>query len=154
MSEEKLVLTTETYDNVLRMMNSPDYENRTVALTCLDHVDFNTNLVHILNLKKEGNATAEEWRSQAPLTSKMLTSIGINLDTILTFKQIQETLIKRNAPIDHIQLYLNQFAKHIHGSIKGLGYDFIDSLEITIKLKSQNGEQSGTISESIKGPDA
>jgi len=146
---ETIKLTAETHDNIVEMMNSIDLENRVVALNCIENVDFNENLVYILLLKKQGGASSSEWSTHAPNTSKLLKGIGINLDTSLTWKQYLEILIKRDTTPDKIQFYLDRFVAVIHKSITALGYDFIETLEVKVKLKTKHGEQSGTISESV-----
>lgn len=155
MTPETVTLKADTFDNVLAMLNSVDTENRVVGLSCIDNVDFNTNLVYIMLLKKQGDkATTADWKEHAPKTTQMLTSMGVNMDNALTYKQILEILVKRNVPPEDIQFYLDKFVRTLHTSIKGLGYEFIDSLEINLKLKTANGEQTGSISENIKGPNA
>lgn len=151
----KVTLGKDTFPNILGMLESPDPENRVVALSCIDNVDFNSNITYILILKKEGTkATTHEWLEHAPNASKLLKGMGIELDKALTYKQILETIVKRKVPSEDIQFYLDSFGLKLFQSIKGLGYDFIDELEINIKLKTSDGEQTGTISKSLKGPDA
>jgi len=145
----EVILSKDTHDNIVDMMKSVDTENRVVALNCIENVDFNKNLTYILLLRKQGEASASEWKEHAPNTSKMLTGIGINLDSSLTWKQVLEILIKRKTPAEDIQFYLDRFAGHLFTSIKGLGYDFIDTLEIKVKVNTEHGEQSRTISESV-----
>ena len=146
---ETIKLTSETHDNIVEMMNSVDLENRVVALNCIENVDFKDNLVYILLLKKQGGASTSEWTVNAPHTCKLLKGIGVNLDTTLTWKQYLEILIKHETPPDKIQFYLDRFVKVIHKSITALGYDFIETLEVKVKLKTKHGEQSGTISENV-----
>jgi len=148
-SPETIKLTAETHDNIVEMMNSVDLENRVVALSCIENVDFKDNLVYILLLKKQGGASTSEWTTNAPHTCKLLKSIGVNLDTTLTWKQYLEILIKQDTAPDKIQFYLDRFVKVIHKSITALGYDFIETLEVKVKLKTKHGEQSGTISENV-----
>src|SRR5687767_7707008 len=107
MTPDTLVLNAQTCDNILGMINSVDQENKVVALSCIDNVDFSENLTFILILKKEGQATSAEWTEHAPNTSKMLKSIGVNMDTTLTFKKVLEILVERKVPRDHIQFYLD-----------------------------------------------
>jgi hypothetical protein len=149
MNPETIKLTSETHDNIVEMMNSVDLENRVVALNCIENVDFKDNLVYILLLKKQGGASTSEWTTNAPHTCKLLKSIGVNLDTTLTWKQYLEILIKQDTTPDKIQFYLDRFVKVIHKSITALGYDFIETLEVKAKLKTKHGEQSGTISENV-----
>jgi len=144
---ENIVLNAQTHDSILEMMNSVDTENKVVALNCVENVDFNKNLTYILILKKQGNANSSEWSEHAPNTSTMLKGLGINIDSSLTWKQLLEILVKRKVSVDDIQFYLDRFGKHLYGSIKGLGYEFIDSLDIKLKIKLPDGEQNKTITE-------
>jgi hypothetical protein len=149
MNPEQVVLSKDTHDNIVSMMKSVDTENRVVALNCLENVDFNSNLTYILLLRMQGEATQAEWHEHAPNVTKMLKGIGIGNDSALTWKQILNVLIKRKVPAEDIQFYLDRFATHLSTSIKGLGYDFIDTVEIKVKVKTEHGEQSRTISESV-----
>jgi hypothetical protein len=149
MSPEQVVLSKDTHDNIMDMMKSVDTENRVVALNCLENVDFNKNVTYILLLRMQGEATQAEWSEHAPNASKMLRGLGINVDSSLTWKQILGVLIKRKVPAEDIQFYLDRFATHLSGSIRGLGYDFIDTIEIKVKVKTEHGEQSRTVSESV-----
>jgi len=148
--EVQTTIDANAYDNVLKMINSVDTENRVVALTALDNVDFNKSLSYLLLFKKQGNASGAEWAEHAPKVTGMLKGIGINTDSVLTFKQILEIMVKRKVPVEDIQFYLNRFGDHLFNSIKNLGYNFIDTLEIKIKLKTEDGEQSTTITEGDK----
>lgn len=154
MNPEQITLNAETHDSILAMMDSPDTENRIVALNCIENVDFNKNLTYIMILKRQGKASEAEWKEHAPKASQMLQGLGIKLDAALTWKQVLELLVKRGVPPEDIQFYLDRFANQLFGSIKSLGYEFIDTLEIKLKVKTPNGEQSRTISESLKGPNA
>jgi hypothetical protein len=149
MNPEQIVLNKDTHDNIMEMMKSVDTENRVVALNCLENVDFNTNITYILLLRMKGEATQAEWTEYAPNASKMLRGIGINLESAITWKQVLNVLIKRKVLAEDIQFYLDRFATHLSGSIKGLGYDFIDTIEIKVKVKTEHGEQSRTVSESV-----
>ena len=149
MNPEQVILNKDTHDSIMDMMKSVDTENRVVALNCIENVDFNKNLTYILLLRKQGEASQSEWKEHAPNASKMLTGLGINLDSSITWKQVLEVLIKRKVPAEDVQFYLDRFATYLFGSIKGLGYDFIDTLEIKVKVNTEHGEQSRTISESV-----
>ena len=50
----------------------------------------------------------------------------------------------------HIQFYLDQFLGHIADSIKGLGYDFIDELELSVKLKTKDGDHDAELHADLK----
>lgn len=145
---EEIVLNAETYDNILSMINSVDKENRNVALSCIENVDFSKNLVYIMMLMKQGNASPEDWKTNAPKIYGMLTASGLDPASVLTYKEIIHKLVERKVPPEDIGFYMDKFINHVHGSIKNLGYDYIEKINITLKLKTPDGEQSRTISES------
>ncbi len=147
-STEQITLNAETYDNILSMINSVDQENKTVALSCIENVDFSKNLVYIMLLMKQGTATPEDWRTNAPKIYEMLQSAGLDPTSVLTYKEIIHKLVARKVPPEDIGFYMDKFINHVHSSIKNLGYDYIEKINITLKLKTPDGEQIRTISES------
>lgn len=146
--EKKIVITKESYDSIARMLNSNDEENQVVGLTTIENIDFKKNLVKILLLKKTCDVTVDIWKKHAPKTCAKLKKIGTDPSGIETYKSLLAVLIKNNADKNDIQFFLDIFSEHIFKSIKGLGFDFIEDTEITIKLKD-NDKQNRVLSESL-----
>lgn len=144
-------LNQNTFKNVLAMLNSVDPENNVVALSCIENVEFNENIAYILLLKKMGVKTDnKQWMEHAPTAYKLLKESGADVTGNITFKEALNILVKRKVKPEDIQFYLNQFLDHLSDSIKGLGYDFIDELEITVKLKTKEGEHNAELHTDLK----
>jgi len=143
-----IVITAESYKSIANALNSKDEENHVVGLTTIENIDFKKNLVKILLLKKTCDVSPESWKKHAPKTFAKLKKIGTDPTVVETYKSLLSILVKNNASKDDIQFFLDIFSDHIFKSIKGLGFDFIDDTEITIKLKD-NDKQNRVLSESL-----
>ena len=56
-----IVIDDETYQNLLDMLNSTE-EDAIVALTTINNLNKNKNLIQVLFLRKEGNCSKELWK--------------------------------------------------------------------------------------------
>ena len=139
-------LNQETHESMLAMMNSTDKENMVVALNCIENVDFDKSLVYILLLKKFSNASAEDWKSNAPKVSAKLKALEVDVDKPINFKKILQIIVQRKVPKDDIQFYLDRFGGYLFTTIKDMGYNYVESIEI--KLKTDKNESIGAISKS------
>lgn len=151
MSEQVTEITRETYPNVLAMANSPDKENQIVALSLVENLDYKKNLIFILILKKQSNITADTWKEHAPTVYKKMSTSGIDPDQIISYKKVLNVLLDNKASEDHIQFYLDSFAEHMKSSIRNIGYEYVDDLQITIKLKKD--DKTGSTGKGIKSAD-
>ena len=146
MNTEKM--TRERFENVRRMLESPDAENQVLGLAILEEQNFEENMAFILLAKKYTHATNAMWEEHAPTIYKSLGDIpDLNLDKVFTFKVILKALTVMKAPYDQIQFYLSTFSAYLLEQLKSLGYDFIEDLDLNIKLK-EGYEQSGELVES------
>jgi len=58
---KKLKLNLEQYLNIKAMFDSPDTENRTVALSILSELDVKSNLIYFMILLKETKMGYDWW---------------------------------------------------------------------------------------------
>lgn len=128
----------ESYKNILSMANSPDKENQIVALTLVENIDYKKNMAYILVLKKQANIPSDMWKEHAPMVHKKLTDSNVDPDKVITFKKILMMLIENGATQDDLDFYCKSFASHMKEAIKNIGYDHVDDLEITVKLKKND----------------
>jgi hypothetical protein len=141
MNAEKM--TRERFENVRKMLESPDKENQVLGLAILEQQDFKENMAFILLAKKYTHATNAMWEEEAPTIYKQLGEIqGLDLNKVFTFKSILRALTVMQAPYDQIQFYLSTFSAYLLEQLNSLGYDFIEDLDLNIKLK-QGYEQPG-----------
>lgn len=139
-------MTRERFENVRKMLESPDPENQVIGLSILEEQDFKSNAAFILLCKKYSVATNKQWETHAPnLFSQMKNIHNLDVEKVLTFKAILQALTELKAPYEQIQFYLSTFSTYLHEQLTHLGYDFIEDLELNIKLKpeyEQPGEPS------------
>lgn len=133
--EKKETLSGENYTNVLGMLNSPDKENTVVGLNCIEAVDFKESLMYIMLLKKFSSASSEDWKTNAPKVTAELTKLGLDVDKPVTLKKILQTGLENKVPEVDINFYLKTFADYLTTTIKGLGYDYVEEIEIQLKSK-------------------
>lgn len=130
-----LVLDATSFDNIAAMMNSQDKENLNVAFAVLENCNKKDSLVYLLLLKKDTKPKAEEWKTNAPETYKFLKNIGADPDKVITFKQGLNVLTAQKVPADDTQFYLKYFGNYIFESVKKMGYDFVEGVEVKLKVK-------------------
>ena len=148
------LMTEEKFQNVCKMLESPDQENKVLALSIIEAHDFQGNLAFILLAMKYGFASNALWEENSPEIYAKLKAIKcIDLDKALTFKNIMEALAEQKAPHEQGQFFLNVFSKYLFKQIAVLGYDFIEDIELVIKLKPEY-EQNGKPVEGDQGSDA
>ena len=146
MAKKKVIeLTEERFDNIVEMLKSPDEENHTLALTIINGVHIKNNLVYVLLARKLGHASEALWKEHAPKIHRAYTQMEgdyFNTNKNITFKAILRALTEMEAGVDQVQIFLNYFCKHLLYQIQNLGYDFVEDMNIIIKLKEEYHEQS------------
>lgn len=131
---KKEVINKENYKSVLEMLNSSDEANIKMGISILENVDFNKNLTKILMLKKKCNLSISQWQDYSAKLTKKFKKIGVAEKPML-YKQILKLIIENKQSAEDIQFFLDEFANHVFGTIKNLGFDFIEDIDISIKLK-------------------
>lgn len=134
MSKEKITLTPETFENVSRMLTSPDEENAVVALSALEGMDFKSCKMYMALLYKEShlNRTAM-WQEHAPTVLEKIK--GLKLDDEVTLTSIFLALEKDATP-GELLVYSSRFAETLKVMLKTWGFGkIIDDLDIKITVK-------------------
>ena len=135
-------MTNERFRSVKQMLLSEDVENNVMALIILDAQHFQENLAFILFAMKYSRNSREVWLENAPQICKKISLIdGFDFDTTLTFKKILEVLMFMKAPYEQIEFTLIVFGDHLKEQMVILGYDFIEDIDITIKLNKEYEKQ-------------
>jgi len=124
----------EKYDELLRMMNTYDHDNTTLALTIIEQNFKKDDLAYLMMLyKNKGVTTSITWTDHAPKAMKL---IGIANYTsylsILTF--ISESDLKQNVKEDGIKFIMNQLNSDILKALHQTGYDFIKNITTEIEF--------------------
>ena len=144
-------ITIEKYQNIVRMLQSTDAENHTVALGIIDNLEFKENKLQILLMLKHSKASPKTWADQAPNIWKKMEKLhdkGIigDINRNLTYKQVLSIITTMKLKPKDFDFYMKDFSNYLMEQVKSLGYDFIESMEIKIKYKEH--EQSRELSES------
>ena len=143
-------ITKEKYQNIIDMLRSPDDENKVVALTIIEQIDFKSNVTKILLLKKHSQSHKKDWEENAPTIYKELEKLAddkiIDLNKHLTYKQVLSAITRLQVDKEEFQFYMNDFTNYLLHQIQSMGYDYIEDIDITLKYKEQ--EQSRDLSES------
>ena len=143
-------ITNEKYQSIILMMCAEDAD-KIVALTIIEQMDFKENVTKILLLKKHSTSSNTLWKEHAPTIYEKLEALTekklFDLTKHLTYKSILKAITIMKVPPEEFDFYMKDFSDYLCNEVKGLGYDFIDSININIKY--QNYEQSREPSESV-----
>jgi len=149
--ESNMEITNEKYGNILTMMSSEDEENKVVALTIIEGLNFNDNITKILLLKKHSTSTKELWKEHAPIIYKEFEKLSargwIDVNKHLTYKQVLKTIAMLKVSRENFDFYWRDFSNYLMHQVVGLKYDGITSIDITINYKDD--EQDREPSESV-----
>lgn len=132
---EKLHEIKLEYDNLYKMMISPDNQNAVLALSLLETVDFKNNLVPILLLYKKTSISSEYWKEHAPKLWAKLKKHGVSSDNPLTYKQILEIIKDKKVSEDQVNIFIQSVNDTLKNHLCDYGYDFIEKIEIKLKHK-------------------
>jgi hypothetical protein len=144
-------LSNEAYKNLLSMLSSTE-EDRVVALSTIENLDRKQHFCKLLLLKKLGGASYEEWKENAPNTCKWLKKNDIDPEKVMTYQEIFNLITHKKYPEEDLQFLLDEFGRKLLDTIKGVGYEFVENLEI--KLTYHDHRQKRESSESLKRVDA
>lgn len=126
----------EKLKNIINMLSSTDKENHVVALTLLESIEHNKNcFVQLLMAYKLGKPKTETWLEHAPTAYKYISNNAPTKDSGITFNEIFQSLLRNKFPVEQIQIFLEMFSEYLKNQCHSLGYHFIDSIEMNIKLK-------------------
>lgn len=132
-----------SFTNMMGMMNSPDEENKVVALTCIENVNYERNLVYIVMLIRHTSISEELWWKHAPKAYAYLLNLGYKAGAAVSFKSVFETLLKAKAPAEDLQFFCDIFADFLKKTMMDSGFDILERLELKIILKDgcDNGNE-------------
>lgn len=131
----KTVTEKHDYASLIKMLHSSDEENAVVALQCIDHMDFNDNMVTILMLYKKANIPYTFWKEHAPNTVKLLKTCGVSGERVLTYADIMSIMRAKKADAYQLQLFVEGINETIKNDLVEYGYDFIEEISVKVKYK-------------------
>jgi hypothetical protein len=132
---EKIELNPETFENVRRMLASPDEANVITGLMALEQIDFRSSKMYLVMLYKENTERKGLWQVNCPNLVKNIENLG--LDNEMSFVSIYDKLFEDVTP-DEEAVYFERFGAMAAVMLKGWGFaKMIDDLDIVIKRKSK-----------------
>ena len=135
---DKVILTQEEYRNLLKMMTSDDTENHLLALSIIDNCNVIESKVIILLLKKMGKPTIDLWKEHASNVVKELKKTNLDIEKVITYQALLDHLLTTGSAEDQVTFFLKEFAEDLKNNIKSIGYNFIEDIEIELKLKDKD----------------
>ena len=104
---DKLVLNPESYQNLLNMLNGT-YEDKNVALICLNNVNQKKSLIYTLFLRKIGNAPHSMWKDICPKVLRYHGSIGFEpTNNLLKYSNILEVINSQENKEECLNFFFN-----------------------------------------------
>jgi hypothetical protein len=140
--EEKVIIDSESYQNLWAMLNSKDKENTVVALAAIEQMDYKQSLPYILLLFK---GLSEEdrklWFKDDTDLGKRLKASGVAPDTKLPYQDIYDK-VHKDCPKEAVQFVLDEFSKVLKKYIVEWGFEFVRNLDLNLKLKEDDNSSS------------
>ena len=137
-----IVIDDETYQNLLDMLNSTE-EDAIVALTTINNLNKNKNLIPILFLRKEANCSKELWKQHCIKHlnhhNKNYMSADIKYITYADiFKILNEVVFSSKKEKEQVlTFYTKRLESFITRNLVGFE-DIVDKVYINIKLKGDD----------------
>lgn len=140
---DKAVFNNENYAEVKTMLLSNDEASINLALTILEQCDWEESQVYILSIIKENFETvfknsASSLASKCPELSAKISDLladrATNIST-LSFRKLFEVAVVRNRE-EEIEFMLNHFKDKLMKTLIGMGFDFLEFLDIEVKRKT------------------
>lgn len=135
---EKLVLDADSFDSILAMLQSNDKENEEVAFSVINNCDKEKSLVYLLYLHRLSNEKAIEWEKRAPLAFEYLKTTGYTPDRETSYKDILDIIKASDIDEKSSEFSYSYFGKYLLDTIQKLGYDFVENIEVKIKVKNES----------------
>jgi hypothetical protein len=133
---ENPLVTRKQLDNILELLESADTDTRTLGFATLDSIDFNNNVVELLCFLKLKSVKVNN--TDTPKLHKQF--VKNDLDQYLKgeyFLINWGTLMMHfaNNKVEHFDTCIRYFEEYTKDALTSVGYDFIDTLKITVKKK-------------------
>lgn len=143
-TEERSVINSENYSELVQMLKSNDEGSVKMALTILEQSNFDDSKIYILCAIKE---TFDKVFKNAEIFSKEYPSLHKNITqdlvdnrfidvATLSFKRIYELAVSRGK-VEEVNFMLNIFKNELVRLLTDYGFSFLDYLDIEIKPKKE-----------------
>lgn len=130
---EKL-MTAEKLENLTAQLKSSSEEDQVLTLNIIDNYDVQNNLLFFLLLKKRSNTNWSLWEKHASKATEILFQY-VDKNQNLTYQYMIGIAAKHKADVKQLQYFMNDFGGHLKEVLESYGYDFIETVSITLKPK-------------------
>ncbi len=130
-------MTKEKLYNVIKMLDSTDKENHTVALCIIENNLSDDNNVELLLQFKHSNCNRDQWLTNAPKAfhklQKLIGKDSVSSTMNISYKTIHNYILNTNEKPEQVKLFMEDFANSLTNQMIVYGYDFIKEIKITYK---------------------
>lgn len=146
----QLELTPEYCNNLLKMMQSSDKDNLTVAAEMIKYIDVASNLPYLLILYKESTVEVRNTVFMEEVYRKLKSICRhVDFDVPVTYTAIFNEIIYHNVSNEALDYFLDIFSVTLKQKMMEWGFSFLKDYNIklfkdySVKLISNNNESSG-----------
>ena len=131
---EKIKIDTESFNNVLKMLNSSNQEDAITALMAMEQMDFKSGSMFFAILYKNTISKTSLWETNAPNLLKNINFIGV--DTTMSYKSIWNKL-KDTSSQEEKKLFASMYAADVIEILNDWGFKgMLEDFVITITCKN------------------
>lgn len=139
--KEKLVIDSETYDNLTEMLQSTE-EDQVVALECIKNMDQKKSLIYTLLLRKNNLKTFGLWHEHCSKVLKYHASLGISkTSNVVSYNDVMRIMKEQDNKEENVKVFMKDFARFLKDSMSTTHFEFIHDIQIEITLKKQDEKQ-------------
>lgn len=131
---EKVVLTKDEYVNIIKMYESSDKDNHTVANEILNNCDLKKSLPWVLLIYAASNNGNEYWNKEVPKMYEIVKKYPIHSEYKPSVDRILSTLLNINAEPSVVDTFLEWHVEELTKTMGHWGYP-TDKLNYSITLK-------------------
>lgn len=135
-----MVIKEDRLANIIKMLDADNKEDRVTALSVLEQNVKDNPIAILLAFKMARQANWKEWEEETTQAWTYINKVKKKKDNTalrLTFKDIFDHIIKAKHSPDQMELFLKYFGEFLTGQCLSLGYDFIQNINMEIKLKEK-----------------
>ena len=129
----QLTLTPEVCDNILKMIQSSDKDNLTIAVETIRHIDVHENLPYLLIMYKESSSEMRTAVFMETIFEKVKNNCHtIDFNNPITYNMIYQELKAHTVSKDALEYFLEKFAGSIKGHMQNWGFSFLSDFNLKL----------------------
>lgn len=143
MSLAKAHLNKEETNNIIKMLRSPEEDNRVIALTALNEANLTSYVAELLVIYNYAKISLSEWEAHCPnafaIINPIITSEINGRDkqfASFTSGDLVRKIITLSGSKTAIELMLEHHVEELTHLFEGLGYKFED-FSVNVKFKDE-----------------